>query len=86
MKTSIAIELKNFLAETNISQMELSRASGVKAAYINRLKNGVQKDVLSRYADALRDAMRRLTATPATPPGDAGAAEAPPVPQEAQDG
>lgn len=68
METPIATELKRFLAETNFSQSDLSRASGVNVVYISRLKTGAQKDIFSAYADALRAAMTRLTATPTTPP------------------
>lgn len=75
METRIAIELRAFLARTSFSQSELARASGVNPTYISRLKTGVQRDIFSAYADALRDAMHHLITSPATQPEPPGGEE-----------
>lgn len=63
MNTSpIAQELVAFLSLTGISAQRLSEESGVHAADISRLKNGRFKDIRSAKADALREAMNKISA------------------------
>ena len=75
-QTRIVSELIIFFESGNHSAARLSRESGVNTATISRLRTGAQRDVSSEFADALRAAMRRLTATPTSPPapGSPGAA------------
>lgn len=57
--TPIVTELKSFFAgHQNVSLSALSRKSGVNIVYISRLMQGGRKDIASRFADALRKAMR----------------------------
>lgn len=60
MKARIVQELRVFLETSGISAKKLSQVSGVSEPTISRLKNGGKKDICSRFADALRDAMKRL--------------------------
>ena len=64
MKARIVHELISFLQTSGITAKRLSQESNVPEPLISRLKNGERKDVHSRHADALREAMARLTATP----------------------
>ena len=59
MKT-IGEQINQFLAEARLPAIRLSEASGIKNAYISRLRRGKQKDIFSTKADALRSAMYRL--------------------------
>lgn len=68
MKARIIHELIAFLETSGITAKRLSQEAHVSEPLISRLKNGERKDVHSRHADALREAMTRLTATPTTPP------------------
>ena len=64
MKTTpIAIELKEFLERSSLKAADLARESGVSNAVISHVVTGNHKDMLSRQADALREAMRRLSAS-----------------------
>lgn len=62
----IVSELASFFEGGNYSAARLSRESGVSTTIISRLRTGAQRDLSSRLADALRVAMRRLAAIPAT--------------------
>lgn len=63
MKNSpITEELRNFLAHSGVKATVLARESGVSDAIISFAVTGRRKDMLSRHADALREAMRRLSA------------------------
>ena len=64
MKARIVHELISFLQTSGITAKRLSQESNVPEPLISRLKNGERKDVHSRHADALREAMARLTAPP----------------------
>ena len=59
----IAKELRDFLAkyDGNVTMTDLARESGVMVVYISRLVSGKQEDILSTSADALRDAMRKIS-------------------------
>lgn len=63
-KSRIAIEVAEFLESSGFSAARLSRESGVSPVRIHALVREKQKDILSSHADALREAMARLTATP----------------------
>lgn len=63
-KTRIAIEVSDFLEHSGFSAARLARESDVSPVRIHSLIKGKQKDILSRHADALREAMARLTSTP----------------------
>ncbi len=56
----ITMQIRDFLTLSGKSARSLAEASGVSAANISRMKNGRRKDMGSRYADALREAMLRL--------------------------
>ena len=57
----IRVELVEFLEKTGMTQAKLADLSGVNAVFISRLISGKQKDIASAKADALRDAMQRLS-------------------------
>lgn len=61
MKPRIYYEIKEFLAKTGMPASTLARAAGIVPVTITRLMSGERKDMVSASADALRDAMRRLT-------------------------
>ena len=63
-KTRIAIEVSGFLEHSGFSAARLARESDVSPVRIHSLIKGKQKDILSSHADALREAMARLTSTP----------------------
>ena len=63
-KTRIAIEVSDFLEHSCFSAARLARESDVSPVRIHSLIKGKQKDILSSHADALREAMARLTSTP----------------------
>ena len=63
-KTRIAIEVSDFLEHSGFSAARLARESDVSPVRIHALIKGKQKDILSSHADALREAMARLSATP----------------------
>jgi hypothetical protein len=63
-KTRIAIEVSDFLEHSGFSAARLARESDVSPVRIHSLIKGKQKDILSSHADALREAMARLTSTP----------------------
>ena len=65
-KAKITLEISDFLASTGISAALLAREAKVHPARISVLLNGKQADILSETADSLRDAMKRLIATPTT--------------------
>lgn len=67
----IADEIRDFLARTGMTQTTLSISAGVPCSTISNLVRGKRRGVHGVTQDALRDAMRRLTATPTTPPADA---------------
>lgn len=58
--TPIALEVRAFLARTGLPQARLAAEAGVNPVYVSRLVTGGTRDVWSRTADALRDAMKRL--------------------------
>ena len=58
----IAIELRHFLDNSGVKAADLARESGVSNAIISFIVTGRRKDMLSKQADALREAMRRLSA------------------------
>lgn len=68
-KTRIAIEVSDFLERTGCSAAQLARESEVSPVRIHSLIKGKQKDILSSHADALREAMARLIATPTSTSG-----------------
>lgn len=78
---------KNFLSSSGVNQVALAGKVGIHPTTLNRYLHGKIKpgtgEILANFLLARR-ACGALTATPTTPPGDAGAAEAQP-PQEAQD-
>lgn len=59
MKT-IAEQIEQFLALSGVTGYRLSKEAGLHRAYVWKLCNGVQKDVFSAKATALREAMYRL--------------------------
>ena len=59
-RTRIATEVVFFLENSGFTALELSKESGVCTPILSLLKTGKRKDVLSRHADALREAMQRL--------------------------
>lgn len=61
MKPLIYHEIKDFLSKTGMPASRLARAAGISPVTITRLMSGERKDMVSASADALRDAMRRLT-------------------------
>lgn len=62
MNAPIVTELREFFqANGDVSCYILSRESGVSAPIIYRVISGKRKDMTSRNADALREAMRRIT-------------------------
>lgn len=65
MKARIAGELIAFFEKTGMTGKRLAQEANVPEPMISRLKNGQRKDILSRHADALREAMARLTAVSA---------------------
>ena len=58
----IADELRDFLAHSGVKATVLARESGVSDAIISFVVTGRRRDMHSRHADALREAMRRLSA------------------------
>lgn len=64
MKARIIHELIAFLETSGITAKRLSQEAHVPEPLISRLKNGGRKDVHSRHADALREAMARLSSAP----------------------
>ena len=64
----IADEIRDFLARTGMTQTALSISAGVPCSTISNLVRGKRKGVHGVTQDALREAMRRLTTTPTTPP------------------
>lgn len=76
--TNIISEIYDFVRSTGIKQVTLARESGVSTATINRACKKKQADMKEGNASAIRAAMRRLTATPTSPP-------APGSPEEAAD-
>lgn len=66
MKTRIATELQDFLGKYKMSARRLALEAGVTPVTVTRILSGERKDMVSTKADALRDAMSRLTA-PGTP-------------------
>lgn len=63
MKARIVDELISFFEKTGITGRRLAQEANVPEPMISRLKNGQRKDITSRHADALREAMARLSAT-----------------------
>ena len=61
-RTLIATEVIDFLEKTGLTAVELSKESGVSCPILSQLRSGKKRDVVSRHADALREAMRRLSA------------------------
>ena len=61
MKT-ISEEIRLFLALSGITGYRLSKEAGLHRAYVWKLCKGVQKDIFSFKATALREAMYRLDA------------------------
>ena len=61
MKT-IATEIREFLAQTGVTQSRLSRESGVPASTICNLLKGKRHNLLGPNQDNIRDAMARLSA------------------------
>ena len=60
-RTPIAKEVIDFLETSGVTAVELSRESGVACPVLSQLRTGKRRDVVSRHADALREAMRRLS-------------------------
>lgn len=67
MKT-IADEIHSFLEATGISQATLSATSGVPASTICNLLKGKRKNLLGPNQDAIRNAIRELSAKHQPPP------------------
>lgn len=64
MKTSIVIEIREFLAgHPAISARGLAREAGVCASTVLHVTSGGRKDMTSTNADKLRAAMRRLSSS-----------------------
>lgn len=68
MKT-IATEIREFLAQTGITQRRLSIESGVPASTICNLLKGKRHNLLGPNQDNIRDAMTRLSASIASTEG-----------------
>lgn len=60
MKAPIFYEVVRFLETSGFTARRLSQESRVPEPIISRLRTGERKDVHSRHADALREAMSRL--------------------------
>lgn len=79
---------KNFLSESGINQVALAREVGIHPTTLNRYLHGKIKpgtgEILANFLLA-RCACGALTATPTTPPANAGPGESSPAPQEARD-
>ena len=68
MKPQIYFEVREFLELHKMPAARLARQAGILPVTLTRVLSGERKDMVSASADALRLAMRRLTATPTTPP------------------
>lgn len=68
MKPQIYFEVREFLELHKMPAARLARQAGILPVTLTRVLSGERKDMVSASADALRDAMRSLTATPTTPP------------------
>lgn len=73
MKTSIVIEIENFLGQYKVTQATLAKEAGISPVLINRLLKGIRRDTTSSNADSIREAMQRLAApnTPTEPKEEA---------------
>ena len=73
MKTSIVIEIENFLGQYRVTQAALAKEAGISPVLINRLLKGIRRDTTSSNADSIREAMQRLAApnTPTEPEKEA---------------
>lgn len=67
MKT-IADEIQSFIEATGISQATLSATSGVPASTICNILKGKRKNLLGPNQDAIRNAIRELSAKQQPPP------------------
>ncbi len=68
----IVKEVVAFLRAHNMPAVRLANAAGVTPVTLCRVLSGARNDIASMKADALREAMKRLSANlPTTPEGDA---------------
>lgn len=69
MNVKITSEIRLFLEQHGFSARKLAIEAGVTPVIVTRVLSGERQDMLSANADALRDAMRRLSlSSPTTPP------------------
>ncbi len=69
MNAKIISEIRLFLERYRLSARKLAIEAGVTPVIVTRVLSGERQDMLSSNADALRDAMTRLslTTSPRTP-------------------
>lgn len=61
MNVKITYEIRSFLDQHKVSARRLALEAGVTPVIVTRVLSGERKDMLSSNADALREAMSRLS-------------------------
>ena len=74
MKTKIRSEMEAFLRRHDVTVSELAEMSGLALPILTRVLAGTRRDMMSRSADAIRDAMTRYEASHPAYRQDAGEA------------
>ncbi len=68
MKVKITSEIRLFLAQHKVSARKLALEAGIAPVIVTRVLSGERQDMFSSNADALRDAMCRLSSSSSPSP------------------